>query len=51
MITKTLTTGSSGLVTWRTTIPVTVAGKGEIAVMVQTDAYGQQNAQLPLTFN
>ena len=51
VITKTLTTGSSGLVTWKTTIPVTVAGKGEIAALVQTDSYGQQNAQLPLTFN
>lgn len=51
VITKTLTTDGSGRVTWKTTIPATVAGKGEIAAMVQTTDYGQLNAQLPLTFN
>lgn len=51
VITRTLTTGNSGLVTWKTTIAKTVAGKGEIAVLVSTTDYGQQNAQQPLTFN
>ncbi len=51
VITKTLTTDSSGRVSWKTTIPKTVAGKGEIAALVETTSYGQVNAQLPLTFN
>ncbi|HEY7827683.1 MAG TPA: hypothetical protein VIB99_05585, partial [Candidatus Limnocylindrales bacterium] len=51
VITKTLTTDGSGRVSWRTTIPKTVAGKGEIAALVETTSYGTVNAQLPLTFN
>ncbi len=51
VITKTLTTDSSGRVSWKTTIAKTVPGKGEIAAMVQTTDYGQMNAQLPLTFH
>ena len=50
-ITKTLTTNSSGTATYRTTIPMTVAGKGEIGALVQTTDYGQLTTQVPLTFN
>jgi Bacterial Ig domain len=51
IVSSPLTTSSKGRVTWKTTIPATTAGKGEIVALVQTDAYGQANAQLPLTFN
>ncbi len=44
-------TGTAGSATFKTTIPVTVAGKGEIAVIVDTTDYGQATTQVPLTFN
>ncbi len=50
VITKTITTTSDGTATWKTTIPVTVAGKGEIAALVDTTDYGQLTAQVPITF-
>jgi len=46
-----LTTDKNGRVTWKTTMPVTGVGKGEIAALVETTAFGQVNAQVPLTFN
>ncbi len=46
----TKTTDQTGTVTFKTTIPVTIAGKGEIAVSVDTTDYGQGTAQVPLTF-
>ena len=36
---------------FKTTIPATVPGKGEIAVIVDTTDYGQITAQVPLTFH
>jgi hypothetical protein len=50
-ITNTLTTDANGIAVFKTTIPITVAGKGEIAALVETTAYGQLTAQIPLTFN
>lgn len=44
-------TGSAGSTVFKTTIPATVAGKGEIAVVVDTTDYGQATTQVPLTFN
>jgi len=44
-------TGTAGTAVFKTTIPVTVAGKGEIAVIVDTTDYGQATSQVPLTFN
>jgi Bacterial Ig domain len=49
-ITKSSSTDNTGTAIFRTTIPVTVAGKGEIAVLVDTTDYGQVTAQVPLTF-
>ena len=43
-------TDSNGTTTFKTTIPATVAGKGEIAVIVDTTDYGQATSQVPLTF-
>lgn len=45
------TTASNGSAVFKTTIPATVAGKGEIAVIVDTTDYGQVTAQVALTFN
>ena len=47
----TRSTDATGKAVFKTTIPVTVAGKGEIAVVVDTTAYGQVTTQVPLTFN
>ena len=47
----TKSTDAKGTATFKTTIPVTVAGKGEIAVVVDTTDYGQVTTQVPLTFN
>ena len=44
-------TATNGTAVFKTTIPVTVAGKGEIAVIVDTTDYGQATTQVPLTFN
>jgi hypothetical protein len=44
------TTDAAGTAVFKTTIPVTTAGKGEIAVIVDTTDYGQATAQVPLTF-
>jgi hypothetical protein len=43
-------TTTSGTAVFKTTIPVTVAGKGEIAVIVDTTDYGEATTQAPLTF-
>jgi hypothetical protein len=50
-ITNTLTTDAAGTAVFKTTIPITVAGKGEIAALVDTTDYGQLTAQIPITFN
>jgi hypothetical protein len=50
-ITKQLVTDASGKAVFKTTIPATVTGKGEIAVLVETTNYGQVTKQVPLTFN
>jgi Glucodextranase, domain B len=44
-------TGSNGTAIFKTTIPATVAGKGEIAVIVDTTDYGEATTQVPLTFD
>jgi hypothetical protein len=43
-------TGSNGSAVFKTTIPATVPGKGEIAVIVDTTDYGEITTQVPLTF-
>ena len=43
-------TTTSGTAVFKTTIPVTVVGKGEIAVIVDTTDYGEATTQAPLTF-
>ena len=45
------TTATNGAAVFKTTIPATVPGKGEIAVIVDTTDYGEITAQVPLTFN
>jgi Glucodextranase, domain B len=44
-------TTANGTLVFKTTIAPTVAGKGEIAVVVDTTDYGQVTAQVPITFS
>jgi hypothetical protein len=44
-------TAANGSAVFKTTIPATVPGKGEIAVIIDTTDYGQVTTQDPLTFN
>ena len=43
-------TDANGSAVFKTTIPATTAGKGEIAVIVDTTDYGEATTQVPLTF-